>query len=106
MSQQGKNQPVQQPAKKNQSTSQEVKPVKAGFTSLSPEQQVEAWFNTHGLSEDQQNRVVAFKAAAHQLGLSILKNSKTSADQTASLRKLRELTLILVQAISLEEVGN
>lgn len=102
----------QEPAAKQQAQNSQdnkaasVGEVKAtGIGSLPAEQQVEAWFESHSHSEDQQNRAVAIKTGAKALGLIIIKNSKTSPDQTAALRKLRECVMTLVQGISLEEVG-
>lgn len=72
---------------------------------LSQEQILKAWFTPQSQSEDQQNRSKAIRDGFHQLGLIVLKNTQQSADQTAALRKLREASATLVQAISLEEVG-
>ncbi len=93
-----KNQSAEKPAA-NQTPPEAVKPK------IEPEQLLKAWFTGQKHSEDQGNRSEAVKKAAYDLGLVILKNTQPSADQTASLRKLRELTMTLVQAIGLEELG-
>lgn len=71
---------------------------------ISPEQQIEAWFTSHGQSEDQQNRSQSIREAGKAFALAILKNTKQSADQTAALRKVREASFTAISAISLEEV--
>lgn len=71
---------------------------------ISPELQIEAWFTSHGQSEDQQNRSQAVRDAGKAFALAILKNVKQSADQTAALRKVREASFTAISAISLEEV--
>lgn len=86
-----------QPQPSNQSEKE-----KAGLTPL---QMVKEFFKTHQTSEDQQKRSQAIREAAGFLAEEILANTKPSADQTSAIRKLRELTMTLVQSISLEEVG-
>lgn len=82
-----------------QSNATNEKPV------LSPLQMAKEYFKPHQLSEDQQNRSQNIRAAATLMVEEILENTKPCADQTSAIRKLRELTMTLVQAISLEEVG-
>lgn len=82
-----------------QSNGQNEKPA------LSPLQMAKEFFKSHQLSEDQQTRSQNIREAATLMVEEILANTKPSADQTASIRKLRELTMTLIQAISLEEVG-
>lgn len=72
---------------------------------VSQMQMAKAFFQSHALSEDQQNRVVALREAAEFYVECILGNTKPCADQTAAIRKLRELHMTLVQAVSLEEFG-
>lgn len=72
---------------------------------LTPLQMAKEFFKTHQTSEDQQKRSQAIREASTLMVEEILANTKPSADQTSAIRKLRELTMILVQAISLEEVG-
>lgn len=72
---------------------------------LTPLQVAKAFFASHSCSEDQQNRIVALREAAEFYVECILANTKPCADQTAAIRKLRELHMTLVQAVSLEELG-
>lgn len=55
------------------------------------------------MSEDQQNRNKKLTDAAKAFAEVILAVTKPSADQTASLRKLRELKYTLTSSIATEE---
>ncbi len=54
-------------------------------------------------SEDQATRIKRLTEAAVAFGEVILATTKTSADQTAALRKLREMKYTLTSCISTEE---
>ncbi len=55
------------------------------------------------MSEDQQNRNKKLTDAAKVFAAVILETTKPSSDQTASLRKLRELKYTLTSSIATEE---
>lgn len=84
----------------------QVKPAApAAKPALTPAQLVEAWFTSLPQSEEQQKRSQNIRDAAKTMAGAILANVQPCADQTAMLRKLREISMTGVQAITLEEVG-
>lgn len=65
---------------------------------------VGAYFDSHAMSEDQQNRSKKCREGFKILALTIIENTKKNADQTAALRKLREASMTLNSAIATEEI--
>lgn len=63
---------------------------------------IENWFTYHAPNEDQQKRYVELRAAAKQLAYAILNNTKSSADQSAAFRLLRECVFTANASIALE----
>ena len=72
---------------------------------LTPLETVRAQLDSRALSEDQLTRVKNLREAAKFYAEEVLNNTKSGADQTAALRKIREANMTLVAHISMEEVG-
>lgn len=59
-------------------------------------------FTHHALNRDQLNRCEAIRKKAQALAETILRVTKQSADQTASIRKLRECMMTANASIAME----
>lgn len=68
---------------------------------MTPEE-VENTFSYHAPKGDQPARYEAIRSAAKALALVIVANTPKSADQTASIRKLRESVMTANASIALE----
>lgn len=64
---------------------------------------VENWFTYHAPHDDQPARYVAIRDAAKQFAKVLLANTRSSADQTAAIRKIREAVMTANQSIACEE---
>lgn len=60
------------------------------------------WFTYHAPSEEQQVRYRTIREGAKVFAHILLDNSLTSADQTAAMRKLREVVMTINQSIANE----
>jgi len=61
------------------------------------------WFQYHSPKEDQPARYEAIRAKAKELAVLFVDSSKSSADQTAAIRKLRETVMAMNLAIACNE---
>ncbi len=64
---------------------------------------IDNWFTYHAPSEGQAERYVALREQAKVLAKTIIGCTKPCADQTASIRKLREAVMTANAAIACEE---
>ena len=71
----------------------------AGFT----EAEIDDIFTYHPPVEDQPQRYVAIREAARAFAKVLVANTKTSADQTAAIRLLRESVMTANASIALEK---
>lgn len=90
-------------SKPSQATKAPEKPIEAPKP-MTVDQWIKIWFTNHPVSEEQQERHQAIRKACMDLGQALAKNMAASADQTACLRKLREIQMIAVQNVTIEEV--
>lgn len=65
--------------------------------------EIEGWFTYHAPSQAQIDRLYAIRANARELAYVIRALTPKSADQTAALRKLREVVMTANAAIVLED---
>lgn len=61
---------------------------------------IDNWFSYHAPNDDQVKQYKAIRDGARLLALVILENTPASADQTASIRKLRECVMTANAAIA------
>jgi hypothetical protein len=66
-------------------------------------EQIENWFRYHSPKEDQQQRYERIRSSAKVFAKVIVECTPPSADQTASLRKLRECVMTANAAIACNE---
>ena len=64
---------------------------------------IDNWFTYHPPVGTQQDRYVAIRDKAKDLAILIIANTPSCADQTASIRKLREAIMIANAAIACNE---
>lgn len=65
--------------------------------------QIESWFTYHAPSAGQQERYQELRAAAKNMAYAIKANTKSSADQSAAFRLLRECVMTANASIALED---
>lgn len=70
------------------------------------EADINEYFTYHPPNESQIVRYQKVRDAAKVFALAILENTKSSADQTATIRKLREVVMAANQTIALEDYEN
>jgi hypothetical protein len=68
-----------------------------------PEIDIDVLFSYHPPTPDQIPRYEAIRAKAKEMARVILDNTRPSADQTASIRKLRETVMTANASIALEK---
>ena len=67
------------------------------------EQDINNWFQYHSPRDDQPERYVKIREKAKELALVILNSVPASADQTAAIRKLREVVMTANAGIACNE---
>lgn len=65
--------------------------------------EIDNWFTYHAPTGTQQERYVAIRDKAKELGELFIHSSQSCADQTAAMRKLRETVMAMNLAIACNE---
>lgn len=94
------------PPARSQSPMAEASPtpdVVIDAVGLTAHEAIALQLSPQGISEDQQNRIANITKASIVFAHAILDNTLRSADQTASLRKIREAKYTAVAGIATEE---